>query len=70
MIADHPAAKEILSIIGSSGEKGVTKSQISRKITTAGCDCENWINTFLEAGVIEECGKTSTGAVLYRIAKK
>lgn len=69
MDLDSTPAKEILKIIEAAGKKGITKRQISRVITTAGCDCENWINTLLEAGEIIKCGKTKTGADLFRLAK-
>lgn len=70
MSADSTQAKEILGIIRGAGERGITRGEISRAITVKGCDCENWINTLLEAGEIEICGKrASDGADLYRIAK-
>jgi len=49
-------AKEILKIIGEAGKKGISRGNISKKLKNKGCDCENWINTFHEAGIIEICG--------------
>jgi hypothetical protein len=70
MSADSTQAKKILDIIRGAGERGITRGEISRAITAKGCDCENWINTLLEAGEIEKCGKrASDSADLYRIAK-
>jgi chromosome segregation and condensation protein ScpB len=61
-------AREILGIIEAAGHNGVTKQEISKAVRDKGCDCENWINTLLEAGVIEKCGKRGK-ADLYRLAK-
>jgi chromosome segregation and condensation protein ScpB len=61
-------AREILRIIEAAGDRGVTRKEISNAVRDKGCDCENWINTLLEAGVIEKCGKRDK-ADLYRIAK-
>jgi chromosome segregation and condensation protein ScpB len=50
-------AKEILRIIERAGKKGITRKQITRAMRGKACDCENWIRTLLEAGIIEVCGK-------------
>lgn len=67
MLADEYQGTKILNIIKDAGSKGITKGQISRKLQGEGCkgDCENWIETYLEAGEIEECGELD-GATLYR----
>lgn len=62
---ENTIAKEIIRIIKAAGRKGITRGQISRTLSSRGCDCENWITTFLEAGIIEKCGKKN-GADLFR----
>jgi len=57
--------REIIGIIKAAGRRGITKAEISRAVKDKGCDCENWVNTLLDAGVIEKCGKRN-GADLYR----
>lgn len=70
MSKSRTPAEEILDIIRAAGKRGITRGGISRAMTSRGCDCENWINTLLEAGEIKICGKrASDGAILYRIAK-
>ncbi len=58
--------KEIIRVIKAAGKTGITKAQISRTVSDKGCDCENWVKTLLEAGIIEKCGELN-GADLYRI---
>lgn len=70
MLADDKPAEEIIRIIKAAGRKGVTRGEINRAMAGTGCpDCENWVNTLLEAGVIERCGKRD-GADLYRLTGK
>ncbi|MDH5415253.1 MAG: hypothetical protein OEW87_14040 [Flavobacteriaceae bacterium] len=57
--------EEIIRIIKAAGKRGITKGEVSRALSEKGCDCENWINTLLEAGVIQKCGKRN-GADLFR----
>lgn len=57
--------REIIGIIKAAGRRGITRAGISRAVKDKGCDCENWINTLLDAGIIEKCGKRN-GADLYR----
>lgn len=54
---DNTQAKQILEVIKDVGDNGITRQEISEAVKDKGCDCENWINTFLEAGIIEKCGK-------------
>ena len=61
-------AREILRVIEAAGDSGITKQEISKAVRDKGCDCENWINTLLEAGVIEKRGNRGK-ADLYRIAR-
>jgi len=61
-------AREILRVIEAAGDSGITKQEISKAVRDKGCDCENWINTLLEAGVIEKCGNRGK-ADFYRIAR-
>ena len=68
MVLKSTQAEEIIKTIKAAGKNGITKKGISRAVRDKGCDCENWINTLLEAGVIEKCGKRN-GADLYRIAE-
>lgn len=71
MSVNRTPVEEILDIIRAAGKRGITRGGISRAMTTRGCDCENWINTLLEAGEIEICGRrASDGADLIRIAKR
>ena len=63
-------AKKMLKIIEEAGKRGITRREIEKAIKKRGCDCENWINTFLEADIIEVCGKTRSGAQLLRMVKK
>jgi len=69
MFADNTQAEEIIRILKEAGDRGITRGEISRAVSDKGCDCENWINTLLEAGIIEKCGKRN-GADLYRLAAK
>jgi len=68
LVLSNTQAKQILKIIEAAGEKGITRREIARTLKGKGCDCENWINTFLEAGIIEKCGKRGK-ADLYRLVK-
>ena len=61
-------AKQILDFIENAGEGGVTRREISHAVRYKGCDCENWVNTFLESGILEKCGKRGR-AYLLRINK-
>ena len=66
MTFDDTQAMEILKIIELAGKRGITRKEISEAVKDKGFDCENWINTFLEANVIEKCGKRGN-AYLYRL---
>lgn len=68
MVFENSQAKEIIKIVKASGRRGITKKAISRAVKDKGCDCENWIITFLEASVIEKAGKYE-GADLYRLVE-
>lgn len=68
MVAESTQAKEIIRIVKAAGRKGTTRAEISRAVSDKGCDCENWINTLLEAGIIKRCGKRD-GAYLYRLSE-
>jgi len=70
-MSEDTQAKEILRALAEAGDVGLTKKEISDQIKDKGCgrDCENWLTTFLEAGVIEKCGKKG-GLVLYRLTKE
>jgi len=67
MTASSPQAQEILRIIETAGKRGITRKEIAKAIRGRACDCENWIKTLLEAGIIEVCGKHGK-ADLLRIA--
>jgi chromosome segregation and condensation protein ScpB len=67
LVAGSPQAQEILKIIKDAGKKGITRKKIASAMRGKGCDCENWINTLLEAGIIEVCGKEGA-ADLLRVA--
>jgi hypothetical protein len=71
MLADESQGARILQIIRAAGSVGITKGQITRALQVEGCkgDCENWIETYLEGGEIEVCGKFE-GATLYRCVVK
>jgi chromosome segregation and condensation protein ScpB len=64
-------AKEILDALFESGDNGLTLKEISKRVEEEACghDCESWIKTFLEAGIIEICGKVGN-ANLFRLTKK
>jgi hypothetical protein len=66
---DNSHAKTILDALEEAGEKGLTRKEISRVVRGMVCNCENWIKTFLEAGIIEKCGK-SNNADRYRLVKR
>jgi len=66
MTFEDSQAKEIIKIIRAAGKRGITKKAISRAIKNKGCDCENWITTLLEAGIIKKAGQYE-GADLYRM---
>lgn len=63
-------AREILEAFLESPE-GLTLKELSEKVEEKGCghDCENWIKTFVEAGIIEPIGKKGL-AILYKLTKK
>ena len=63
-------AQEILDALVEN-TYGLTLKEISEKIDEKGCghDCEKWIETFLEAGIIEKCGNKDR-ADLYRLTEK
>lgn len=68
MLADRNQAKVILNLFRIAGKEGLTKKEISRKLTEKkciGCDCENWMKTFLETHVIERFQKN--GEIRYRL---
>ena len=69
MAFENSQAKKVIKIIGKAGKRGITKKAISKAVKDEGCDVENWIITFLEAGVIEKVGKYQ-GADLYRLVKE
>lgn len=68
MVVGNTQAEGIIKSVKAAGRKGVTRAEISRAVSDKGCDCENWINTLLEAGIIERCGKRN-GAYLYRLVE-
>jgi len=68
MAAIGSKAREILRIVEAAGKKGITRKKIVKAMRGRACDCENWIRTLLEAGIIEVCGKEGN-ADLLRVAK-
>ena len=64
-------ASEILDIFLEAGDFGLTLKEVSEKVDEKGCghDCENWINTFLEADILEIYAKRGH-ANLYRLTEK
>jgi hypothetical protein len=71
VLADRNQANVILDLFKEAGEEGLTKEEISRKLNEkkcVGCDCENWIKTFLETHVIGKFRKN--GEIRYRLRKK
>jgi hypothetical protein len=71
VLADKNQANVILDLFKEAGEEGLTKSEISKKLKERkliGCDCENWIKTFLESHVIEKFRRN--GQIRYRLRKK
>ena len=60
-------AKEILDVF-EDASNGLTLKEVSERVEEKGCghDCENWIKTFLEAGIIEIFSKRGN-ANLYRL---
>ena len=64
-------AKEILDALLEAGDTGLTLKEISEKVDEEACghDCESWIKTFLEAGILEICGQKEK-ANLFRLTKK
>jgi predicted transcriptional regulator len=64
-------AKTILNAFQSAGERGLTLQEITRLIKKKklGHDCINWINTFLEAGILEIFGQIG-GKDRYRLTEK
>ena len=64
-------AKEILDALFEAGDTGLTLKEISEKVEEEACghDCESWIKTFLEAGIIEISGKKGN-ANLFKLTKK
>lgn len=47
-------AKKVLDAFKKAGVAGLTLKEVSKKIDEEGCghDCENWIETFVEAGIL------------------
>ncbi len=64
-------AREILDAFKEVGDIGLTLKEVSAKVDEEGCghDCENWIRTFLEAGILEIYSKRGN-ANLYRLTLK
>jgi hypothetical protein len=72
VLADKSQGDLIIAIMEEAGEAGLTKGEINNRLRgrgCVGCDCENWMRTFLNAGVIEKCGKKN-GATLYKLKSK
>jgi len=66
---NNSEARAILQALEEAGEKGLTRKEISKIVRGRVCDCENWVRTFLEAGIIAKCGK-SNNADRYRLVKQ
>lgn len=64
-------AREILDLFRKAGNVGLTLKEVSERIHEKGCghDCENWIRTFDEAGILEIFGRRGR-ANLYRLTDK
>ena len=64
-------AEEILDAFNITGDAGLTLKEVSEKVDEKGCghDCENWIRTFVEAGILEIFSKKGR-ANLYRLTAK
>lgn len=70
-IKHNKMAREILDAFSEAGDVGLTLKEVSEKVDEKGCghDCENWIRTFVEAGILEIYGKRGR-ANLYRLTEK
>ena len=58
--------KILIDIIKKAGPKGISLPKLRKQVGSS-CDCENWINTFLENKVVEVCGHTDSGARIIRM---
>lgn len=55
----------IIDVIKQAGPSGISMTDLQKRMG-GDCDVENWVHTLIKNKVIDEIGKTSSGARILR----